>query len=89
MINLRAALAELEFQITSDKGAVKVISPIDDTPAYRAGIKAGDYITHIDGQQVFDLSLNQAVKKMKGHPGNQGKADHCARRTRRATEQSL
>lgn len=61
------------IQITSDKGAVKVISPIDDTPAYRAGIKAGDYITHIDGQQVFDMSLNQAVKKMKGHPGTKVK----------------
>ncbi|MFA7188190.1 MAG: S41 family peptidase [Alphaproteobacteria bacterium] len=61
------------IQITSDKGAIKVISPIDDTPAYRAGIKAGDYITHIDGQQVFDLSLNQAVKKMKGRPGTKVK----------------
>jgi carboxyl-terminal processing protease len=61
------------IQITSDKGAVKVISPIDDTPAERAGIKAGDYITHIDDQQVFDLTLNQAVKKMKGRPGTKVK----------------
>ncbi|MCL1892193.1 MAG: S41 family peptidase [Alphaproteobacteria bacterium] len=61
------------IQITSDKGAVKVISPIDDTPAYRAGIKAGDYITHIDGEQVFDITLNQAVKKMKGRPGTKVK----------------
>ena len=59
----------LGIQITSDKGAVRVISPIDDTPAAKAGIKAGDYITHIDGEQVFDLTLNQAVKKMKGRPG--------------------
>lgn len=59
----------LGIQITSDKGAVRVISPIDDTPASKAGIKAGDYITHIDGEQVFDLTLNQAVKKMKGRPG--------------------
>ena len=59
----------LGIQITSDKGAVRVISPIDDTPAEKAGIKAGDYITHIDGEQVFDLTLNQAVKKMKGRPG--------------------
>lgn len=59
----------LGIQITSDKGAIRVISPIDDTPAARAGIKAGDYITHIDGQQVFDLTLTQAVKKMKGRPG--------------------
>ena len=59
----------LGIQITSDRGAVRVISPIDDTPAEKAGIKAGDYITHIDGEQVFDLTLNQAVKKMKGRPG--------------------
>ena len=59
----------LGIQITSDKGAIRVISPIDDTPAARAGIEAGDYITHIDGEQVFDMNLNQAVKKMKGKPG--------------------
>lgn len=63
----------LGIQITSDRGAVRVISPIDDTPADKAGIKAGDYITHIDGEQVFDLTLSQAVKKMKGHPGTKVK----------------
>ncbi len=63
----------LGIQITSDRGAVRVISPIDDTPAAKAGIKAGDYITHIDGEQVFDLTLNQAVKKMKGRPGTKVK----------------
>ncbi|MDR1337766.1 MAG: S41 family peptidase [Rickettsiales bacterium] len=63
----------LGIQITSDRGAVKVISPIDDTPAEKAGIKAGDYITHIDDEQVFDLTLNQAVKKMKGRPGTKVK----------------
>ena len=63
----------LGIQITSDKGAVLVISPIDDTPAAKAGIKAGDYITHIDDEQVFDLTLNQAVKKMKGRPGTKVK----------------
>ena len=59
----------LGIQITSDKGAIRVISPIDDTPAAKAGIAAGDYITHIDGEQVFDMTINQAVKKMKGKPG--------------------
>ncbi|MCL2339200.1 MAG: S41 family peptidase, partial [Proteobacteria bacterium] len=59
----------LGIQITADKGLIRVISPIDDTPAARAGIKAGDYITHIDGEQVGGLTLNQAVKKMKGRPG--------------------
>lgn len=63
----------LGIQITSDRGAVRVISPIDDTPAERAGIKAGDYILRIDNEQVFDMTLNQAVKKMKGRPGTKVK----------------
>ena len=63
----------LGIQITSDKGAIRVISPIDDTPAAKAGIQSGDYITHIDGEQVFDMNLNQAVKKMKGKPGSKVK----------------
>ncbi|MDR1826083.1 MAG: S41 family peptidase [Rickettsiales bacterium] len=57
------------IQITADKGVIRIISPIDDTPADRAGLKAGDYITHIDDEQVGGLTLNQAVKKMKGRPG--------------------
>lgn len=69
----QGAFGGLGIQITSDRGAVRVISPIDDTPADKAGIKAGDYITHIDGEQVFDLTLNQAVKKMKGKPGSKVK----------------
>ncbi|MCL2331661.1 MAG: S41 family peptidase [Proteobacteria bacterium] len=63
----------LGIQITADKGMIRVISPIDDTPAFGAGIKAGDYITHIDGEQVGGLTLNQAVKKMKGRPGTKVK----------------
>ena len=63
----------LGIQITSDRGAVRVISPIDDTPADKAGIKAGDYITHIDDEPVFDMTLNQATKKMKGRPGTKVK----------------
>ena len=49
----------LGIQITSDKGAIRVISPIDDTPASKAGIQAGDYITHIDGEitRIAPLSL--------------------------------
>ncbi|MDR0449619.1 MAG: S41 family peptidase [Rickettsiales bacterium] len=59
----------LGIQITSDKGAIRVISPIDGTPADRAGIKAGDYITHIGGEQVGGMTLTEAVKRMKGKPG--------------------
>jgi carboxyl-terminal processing protease len=49
-----------------ENGLVKVVSPIDDTPAARAGIKPNDYIVQIDGEQVQGLSLNEAVEKMRG-----------------------
>ncbi len=59
----------LGIEVTMDNGLVKVVSPIDDTPAYKAGIKAGDYITHIDGETVIGLNLNEAVSKMRGKIG--------------------
>ena len=59
----------LGIQITADRGVIRVVSPIDDTPAARAGLKSGDLITHIDDEQVGGLTLNQAIKKMKGRPG--------------------
>ncbi|HZZ35282.1 MAG TPA: S41 family peptidase, partial [Caulobacteraceae bacterium] len=48
---------------------IKVISPMDGTPAARAGIKAGDYITAVDGQSVLGMTVNEAVKQMRGKPG--------------------
>ncbi len=65
----------LGIQITLDKDtkAVKVISPMDDSPASKAGIEPGDLITHIDDEQVIGLNLNDAVKKMKGKPGTKVK----------------
>ncbi|WP_443970286.1 S41 family peptidase [Sphingobium sp. CR28] len=59
----------LGLSVTQDDGVVKVIAPTEDTPAYRAGIKAGDYITHIDGKLIFGGTLNEAVDKMRGQPG--------------------
>ena len=59
----------LGITVTVEDGAVKVIAPTEDTPAWRAGIKAGDYITHINGQLLYGLSLDEAVAKMKGDPG--------------------
>lgn len=56
----------LGIEVTMDNGFVKVISPIDDTPAFKAGIQAGDYITHIDGTTVLGETLTQAVEKMRG-----------------------
>jgi carboxyl-terminal processing protease len=59
------------IEITLDEGLVRVVAPIDDTPAYRAGIKAGDWILRIDGEAVKGMSLNQAVEKMRGEPGSE------------------
>jgi len=59
----------LGLSVTTEDGAVKVIAPTDDTPAARAGVKAGDYITHLDGELIFGLTLNEAVEKMRGEPG--------------------
>lgn len=58
----------LGLEVTKDPAGVRVISPIDDTPAARAGIRAGDIITRIDGKSVSDMSLNAAVKLMRGEP---------------------
>ncbi len=65
----RGEYGGLGLEVTADDGVVKVISPMDDTPAARAGIKAGDYITAIDGQSVLGLPLDEAVKQMRGEVG--------------------
>lgn len=59
----------LGIQVSMDSGFVKVISPIDDTPAFKAGIEAGDLIIRLDETSVKGLSLNEAVKIMRGAPG--------------------
>ncbi len=59
----------LGIRVTMENGLVKVISPIDDTPAFRAGIEPGDLITHLDGERVLGLTLSQAVEKMRGKVG--------------------
>lgn len=63
----------LGIEVTMDNGLVKVISPIDDTPAFKAGIEPNDLITHIDDEQVQGLTLQEAVKKMKGKVGTKVK----------------
>ncbi|MBN8819263.1 MAG: S41 family peptidase [Sphingomonas sp.] len=59
----------LGLSVTLEDGVVKVIAPTDDTPAAKAGIKAGDFITHIDGKLIYGSSLDEAVDKMRGKPG--------------------
>jgi carboxyl-terminal processing protease len=56
----------LGIEVTMEDGLVKVVAPIDDTPAAKAGVRAGDIITHIDDEAVQGLTLNQAVEKMRG-----------------------
>jgi len=68
-VNTRGEFGGLGIQVTLERGFVKVISPIDDTPAFRAGVKAGDFVTHLDGQAVQGLTLSQAVDKMRGKVG--------------------
>ncbi|PZU47694.1 MAG: peptidase S41 [Sphingomonas sp.] len=63
----------LGLTVSSDEGAVRVVSPTDDTPAARAGMKSGDFITHIDDQLLYGSTLNDAVDKMRGTPGTKVK----------------
>ncbi|MDR1425846.1 MAG: S41 family peptidase [Rickettsiales bacterium] len=63
----------LGIVVTKDSGFVKVISPIYDTPAERAGIKSGDFISEIDGKTTHNMHLNEAVDNMRGKPGSKVK----------------
>ncbi len=65
----------LGMQVTMENGRVKVVSPIDDTPAAKAGILAGDFITRIDDQVITDLPLNEVVTKLRGTPGSSVKLE--------------
>ncbi|MGZ3183241.1 MAG: S41 family peptidase [Telluria sp.] len=59
----------LGIEVASEDGYVKIVSPIEDSPAYRAGIKAGDLITRIDSTPIKGMSLDDAIKRMRGAPG--------------------
>ena len=65
-VQTRGEFGGLGIEVTMENGVVKVVSPIDDTPAYKAGIQANDLITHLDNDQIVGLTLEQAVEKMRG-----------------------
>ncbi len=67
-VQTKGEFGGLGIEVTQESGFIKVISPIDDTPAAKAGIKAGDIITAIDGKTVQGISLNDAVDRMRGPP---------------------
>ncbi|MBL6946092.1 MAG: S41 family peptidase [Rhodospirillales bacterium] len=68
-VQTRGEFGGLGIEVTMESGLVKVVAPIDDTPAFRAGVEAGDLISHLDGEAILGLTLDQAVKKMRGKIG--------------------
>lgn len=68
-VETKGEFGGLGIEISSDEGGIRVVSPIEDTPAYEAGIKAGDLIIKIDDELARDMPLQEAVKKMRGEPG--------------------
>ena len=65
-VETKGEFGGLGIEVTMENGVVKVVAPIDDTPASRAGVEAGDYITHLDGEPVLGLTLSEAVERMRG-----------------------
>ena len=70
-VQTRGAFGGLGIEISQQDGFVRVIAPIDDTPADQAGVQAGDLITHVDGESLLGLTLQQAVEKMRGPVGSE------------------
>ncbi|MCX8225912.1 MAG: S41 family peptidase [Sulfitobacter sp.] len=67
----RGEFGGLGIEVTQEEGFVKVVSPIDETPASEAGIEAGDFITHVDGESLLGLTLDDAVELMRGPVGSE------------------
>ena len=65
-VQTRGEFGGLGIEVTMEDGLIKVVAPIDETPAAKAGVMANDIITQLDGEQVQGLTLNQAVDKMRG-----------------------
>src|SRR5437660_5434995 len=70
-VQTRGEFGGLGIEVSMESGLVKVVSPIDDTPAARAGLKPGDLITHLDGDPVQGMTLPEAVEKMRGLVGSE------------------
>ncbi|MEO1363435.1 MAG: S41 family peptidase [Pseudomonadota bacterium] len=70
-VQTRGEFGGLGIEVTQEEGFIKVVSPIDSTPAAEAGIEAGDFITHVDGESVLGLTLDEAVDRMRGPVGSE------------------
>ena len=70
-VDTRGAFGGLGIEVTQEDGFVKVVAPMDGTPASQAGIQSGDFITHVDGEAILGLTLSEAVDKMRGPVGSE------------------
>ena len=70
-VDTKGAFGGLGIEVTQEDGFVKVVSPMDGTPASEAGIQSGDFITHVDGEAILGLTLSEAVDKMRGPVGSE------------------
>lgn len=70
-VQTKGEFGGLGIEVTMESGVVKVVSPIDDTPAFRAGLQPNDLITHLNGEPVLGLTLSEAVDKMRGPVGSE------------------
>jgi carboxyl-terminal processing protease len=70
-VQTRGEFGGLGIEVSQEEGYVKVVSPMDDTPADKAGVLAGDFITHVDGESTLGLTLDQAVDMMRGEVGSE------------------
>jgi carboxyl-terminal processing protease len=68
--SMQGRFVGLGIEVSMEDGYVKIVAPIEDSPAYRAGVKPGDLITRIDGVPIKGLTLDEAIKKMRGAPGS-------------------
>ena len=69
-VQTKGRFGGLGIEITLEKGMVKVVSPIDDTPAAKAGLQPEDYIIAVDDESIIGLQLSQAVEKLRGKVGS-------------------
>jgi carboxyl-terminal processing protease len=68
-VQTKGEFGGLGIEVTMENGLIRVVSPIDDTPAFRGGVQAGDYITHLDDMPILGMTLADAVEKMRGKVG--------------------
>src|ERR1700724_2932027 len=69
-VEIRGEFGGVGIEVTMEEGSIRVVAPIDETPAAKAGVMANDIITHLDDEPVQGLTLNQAVEKMRGPEGS-------------------